>query len=310
MSQINESAIKTPGVYINEIPSFPPSVAQVATAIPAFIGYTDIATANGENVLNTPYRIESMAEYQSVFGGDYIHEAGDITIQLDIANSYALDNIVYVRRYLMFDSIRQFFDNGGSRCYVVSVGLYGEEVESGDESDPAGSPGLRVGVKALEVYDEPTLILFPDAAMLDDETDYYSLQQMAIEQCAKLQDRFSILDIKENIDGNTWEDNVQSFRDNIGINSLNYAAVYTPWIYSTYEKEIDFEVLDGHVTDIASTPVVINLAVLPVDSTYNDLVTTLQNNTADVTNVQDTIDTLCDDGTTEFTSLLDRFTIP
>ena len=37
MSQINESAISTPGVYINEIPSFPPAVAQVATAIPAFI---------------------------------------------------------------------------------------------------------------------------------------------------------------------------------------------------------------------------------------------------------------------------------
>ena len=35
MSQINESAIKTPGVYINEIPLFPPSVAQVETAVVA-----------------------------------------------------------------------------------------------------------------------------------------------------------------------------------------------------------------------------------------------------------------------------------
>ena len=41
MATINESAIKTPGVYVNEIPSFPPSIAQVATAIPAFIGYTE-----------------------------------------------------------------------------------------------------------------------------------------------------------------------------------------------------------------------------------------------------------------------------
>ncbi|MBK8553394.1 MAG: hypothetical protein IPL53_20955 [Ignavibacteria bacterium] len=66
MSQINESAIKTPGVYINEIPSFPPSVAEVATAIPAFIGYTQKAVANGVSVVNTPYRIESIVEYQSV----------------------------------------------------------------------------------------------------------------------------------------------------------------------------------------------------------------------------------------------------
>ena len=34
MSQINETAIKTPGVYINEIPSFPPSVAQELPLIP------------------------------------------------------------------------------------------------------------------------------------------------------------------------------------------------------------------------------------------------------------------------------------
>ena len=33
----------TPGVYIEEIPKLPRSVAQVATAIPAFIGYTEKA---------------------------------------------------------------------------------------------------------------------------------------------------------------------------------------------------------------------------------------------------------------------------
>ncbi|MEZ4691640.1 MAG: hypothetical protein R3A12_16380 [Ignavibacteria bacterium] len=48
MSQINESAIKTQCLYVNEIPSFPPSVAQVATAIPAFIGYTQKAVDTDE----------------------------------------------------------------------------------------------------------------------------------------------------------------------------------------------------------------------------------------------------------------------
>ncbi len=32
---------KTPGVYVEETAKFPPSVAQVETAIPAFIGYTE-----------------------------------------------------------------------------------------------------------------------------------------------------------------------------------------------------------------------------------------------------------------------------
>jgi phage tail sheath protein FI len=69
MSQINESAIKTPGVYVNEIPSFPPSIAQVATAIPAFIGYTQIAQdMRGNDLTNKPTRITSMLEYELYFG--------------------------------------------------------------------------------------------------------------------------------------------------------------------------------------------------------------------------------------------------
>ncbi|OUL37356.1 phage tail protein [Nostoc sp. T09] len=41
------STYKTPGVYIEEISKFPPSVAEVATAIPAFIGYTEKAVVRG-----------------------------------------------------------------------------------------------------------------------------------------------------------------------------------------------------------------------------------------------------------------------
>ncbi len=37
------ASYKTPGVYIEEIVKFPPSVAQVETAIPAFMGFTQIA---------------------------------------------------------------------------------------------------------------------------------------------------------------------------------------------------------------------------------------------------------------------------
>ena len=61
MSQINETAIKTPGVYINEIPSFPPSVAQVSTAIPVCIGYTEKAIdAAGGSLNKKPTKIFSL----------------------------------------------------------------------------------------------------------------------------------------------------------------------------------------------------------------------------------------------------------
>ncbi len=51
---------KTPGVYIEEIPKFPPSIAQVETAIPGFIGYTEKAVdARNNSLLLQPYRITS-----------------------------------------------------------------------------------------------------------------------------------------------------------------------------------------------------------------------------------------------------------
>ena len=39
---------KTPGVYIVEKSAFPNSVVEVATAVPAFIGYTEKASNKGK----------------------------------------------------------------------------------------------------------------------------------------------------------------------------------------------------------------------------------------------------------------------
>src|ERR1700760_2874817 len=60
---------QTPGVYINEIPVLPASIAGVSTAIPAFIGYVAQAENNGVGIpYNTPVRITSLLDYQNMFG--------------------------------------------------------------------------------------------------------------------------------------------------------------------------------------------------------------------------------------------------
>ena len=60
---------KTPGVYIEEILKFPPSVAAVETAIPAFIGFTEKDTdADGASLVNRPVRITSLLEFEQLFG--------------------------------------------------------------------------------------------------------------------------------------------------------------------------------------------------------------------------------------------------
>ncbi len=309
MSQINETAIRTPGVYTTEIPLFPPSVAQVETAVPAFIGHTEKAERKGESLLGKPTKIKSLVEFRELFGGPFTVKPGDFDLRVDPAANYTVAQVVYNRMYFMFDALRLFFDNGGGVCYIVSVGSYTNNIIAGDESlIPA--TGLRGGVKAIETYDEPTLLLFPDAVQLAD-AEFFSLQQMALQQCSSLQDRFCVFDLKENAAGSTpWQTSVDAFKDKIGINDLSYAACYTPWLVSSYAKDLSFNLLDNHVFDnpaLPTIPAVIDLSIVTSNPKLNALVTTYRNNALDQVAVQDVIDVLRTAGTTVYPTIIDRY---
>ena len=73
-------AMKTPGVYIVEKNAFPNSVVEVATAVPAFVGYTRRAENGGKSLRNKPWRISSMAEYHTYFG-----HGPDPKLSIDVA---------------------------------------------------------------------------------------------------------------------------------------------------------------------------------------------------------------------------------
>ncbi len=290
------TVFKTPGVYIEEIPKLPPSVAQVETAIPAFVGYTEKAEKRGDSLLMKPTRISSLLEFREYYGGDHIID--DIDIVLDENNNFAVElvSIANTERYLIYDSLRLFFDNGGGDCYIVSVGLYGTAPVYGDENDST-NPGLRTGVKALEKYDEPTIILFPDATnVVTDGTDdagFYSLQQMALQQSAKLQDRVGLFDLKENIDGDL-DDAISNFRSNIGINDLKYGVAYTPYVVTTYPREINIADFESNITDSLSAPLTLkdlssnseHLLLIDTYDSANTEVTTVDNFLATVKSAQ------------------------
>ena len=58
-----------PGVYIEEVPHLPPSIASVPTAVPAFIGYTEFAQNKvAKDLLNTPWPISSITQFELFFG--------------------------------------------------------------------------------------------------------------------------------------------------------------------------------------------------------------------------------------------------
>ena len=213
---------KTPGVYVEEIPKLPPSVAQVETAIPAFVGYTEKAERNGEPLTNIPTRISSLLEFVTYFGGARKLDDNSITVVTDEDNNYAVKTVTVAngKQYYLYDSMRLFIDNGGGDCYIVSAGNY--KTTLGADNTVTGA-ALTTGVQALEKVDEPTILLFPDAVLIQSavEGQFYSLQQEALSQCAKLGDRVAVFDLHE-ISANAWPAPVQKFRDNIGINNLKY----------------------------------------------------------------------------------------
>ena len=222
---------KTPGVYIEEIPHLPPSIASVPTAVPAFIGYTETAQNKAaKDLINTPWPISSITEYQLYFGTASPETSIQVTIDssqnpVDIEASVATPS-----HYLMYYSMQMYFANGGGDCYVVSVGDY-----SGggviNESD------LEKGLTAITRQDDITIILFPDSINITNAAGYYDLHEKALLQCENLQSRVTVMDVwpDPTVTKDTWNQNITTLRNTLAGTplELKYGAVYFPRLWTT-----------------------------------------------------------------------------
>lgn len=227
---------QTPGVYVEELSVLGSSIAQVPTAIPAFIGYTEKATNIIENDLSKkPLLIRSLREYHKYFGAAPTPRVEKV--ELDSNNTPTATS--YVEFYLYY-SLRLFFDNGGGECYIISVGDYANTTPSVVDFYAGDDTG---GIEKAKDIDEITLLVFPDAMKLTDD-ELTTVQQQALAQCARLGDRFAILDIPK--DSDSTDDagkGAHRFRNYIGTNNLNYGAAYTPWLQTNYTRVFSLRAL-------------------------------------------------------------------
>jgi len=243
---------KTPGVYVQEKSLFPPSVASVETAIPAIIGYTEKARDTaGKDLTGIPVKVKSHVEFESMFGKAF--EPDSYHIVTDAQKDNAIVSVKPDKRFFLYAAMRQFYDNGGGNCYIVSVGSYKEDIDDA---------ALKKGLDALRKYDEPTLLLLPDAVGLldsDDQPDiakFSALQQHALAQCAKMQDRFCILDIMAgHLPENSTHQPISEFRNLIGMNNLHYGAAYYPWLVSAYNQDVPLRKLVFYEQADPDTPI-------------------------------------------------------
>ncbi len=216
---------KTPGVYIEEIPKLPPSIAQVETAIPAFIGYTEkAADERGNSLLNEPKRITSLLEYERFFGAPDIEVGLTVDIAGDVNNpTSVLASIEDRSKYLMHYGMQMFFANGGGPCWIVSVGDYTTKLVDFDL--------LVGGLNATEKVDEITLYVYPDAQGIELSANFYNLFKASMDMCEKLKDRFTVMDIWQDSTQPDLLANIDTMRSSaIGAeeNILKYGATYFP----------------------------------------------------------------------------------
>ena len=239
-------AMKTPGVYIVEKNAFPNSTVEVATAVPAFVGYTEKADNKGKSLSNQPWRITSMAEFMSYFGFGPSPQFtfAEATTPATAAPSLSLSGKDYVLeqvkgRYTLYYSMLLFYQNGGGTCYVVSVGNYGDDV------DP---DKLKAGVDLLIKEQEPTIVVIPEAVLLK-QSDCISVQQHMLDHCGNvMKNRVAILDVSDGYRSrqDPAGDPVANFRNSLGTNFLNFGMAYYPWVNSSISqsKDLAFDNID------------------------------------------------------------------
>ncbi len=258
-------AMKTPGVYVVEKNAFPNSVVQVATAVPAFIGYTEKAMNGTVSLTMTPFRISSFSEYVSYFGGapdpryeivEAADPAGPSPLSADgAALPDALPRAIFPvgekrfelkqkgPAFALFAAMRLFFQNGGGPCYVVSVGNYRMRDESGALVDTAiDAEAMLRAIDALKSEPEPTMLVIPEATRLSRQ-NCVKVQQAMLKHCGyEMRNRFAILDIFGGHMGqkDPLGNPVATFRNDIGINQLDFGAAYFPWLDTSIFQGRDF----------------------------------------------------------------------
>ena len=157
----------SPGVYVEEVDRGSKPIEAVGTNTVGFLGESMMGPVN-QAVLVTNW-----TQYVKTFG--------------DFTQSTFISHAVY-----------GFFNNGGSRCYVVNVGAPANlDLSPADTKAAAGKdngPGARTGLKCFEEIDEISLVAAPGVISA-------AVQDALLTHCENRKDRFAILDSPETVQG-------------------------------------------------------------------------------------------------------------
>ena len=194
-----------PGVYLEKEFGHPRR-PRFLTGVPAFLGPLPADFASGP-APKTPYllRLSLWSQFERHFKRPW----------RDSYLGYA---------------IRGFFENGGQRC--IAVLLKDNDFMS-----------LRDGLEAIEVLDTVDLVAAPD--LIRDRDTAFELQQIVVNHCQRMGDRFAILDSRK---GDTNDQVWEQWSETDGISG----AIYYPWIKVRHLSGQGMELVppSGHIAGV------------------------------------------------------------
>ncbi|HWO25816.1 MAG TPA: phage tail sheath C-terminal domain-containing protein [Kofleriaceae bacterium] len=273
-----------PDLHLEDLTALPP-VVEVGTALPIFIGYTQIARRLvDDDLLQRPTKIASLSEYESMFG---LPSAEPIAVDLehDGQGHYRAAGFTAPRLpYLLYYAVRLYFANGGAQCYVVSAGRY-RDAAPFHEWEPAAAPpaaapatragraartartghvartGLRAALEAASRAEEPTLIVMPEAVHLGER--YGDAVQAVLAHCERSKNRFAILDVQDGTADLLAPGGaaLEAARAAFGGADLSHGAAYYPFVKTSLHHHVDAEETNVAVT-IAGASAPVTLASL------------------------------------------------
>jgi phage tail sheath protein FI len=220
----------SPGVYVEEVKSSVQPIAGVGTSTAGFIGQVDSGVANNMPVQPGKFEVDSL-------GKQVLDSQGKaIPLHYDLVAAGVPTLITSWEQFknwfgnfqpgnkTLAHAVYGFFNNGGTRCWVVRTD---------------GSTNATVdALEQFEAIDEIALVVVPGATSAE-------VQSFVISHCERVGDRFAILDGQ-----NTGTLTPAAIQGSTG--NSNYAAMYYPRIqvFDPVTGGPDYVFPSGHIAGI------------------------------------------------------------
>lgn len=229
------SSITYPGVFIKEsVPlSSPPCAPR--KACPVFIGYTQkaIVRTAGETQTSwlTPILIHSFIDFKRIFGQAF-KETFNVHVHEQEQQQTVTCKIEHPSPFVLYDSVRLHFENGGGPCYIIAV----NDFESANRQ--IHPQELHQGLKAVALEPQINLIVIPEAANLESAVHYQTLIDSALLIASKADNLFLISDVYRDSTNNTSTNN-HSSQQKPDTSHQEYGAAYYPYLQVRYLGKFD-----------------------------------------------------------------------